>query len=187
MLKFPKLTVDNIFDSYDKNELIPKLKQLKYFCFLRGRLNSYVTDGDEIIVHIKYIDKADLLLKFEALGVKVKIISFNDEISYGKPWPDCLNYPTPSKQFPDIAEPSIQRIFNSDVLVYIGDTYFTISICNSDTTKWYLINDSQIISAKEIEVNLEKIGLTNSVTTEGQIEFGRYINRYHYPELLGQY
>jgi hypothetical protein len=184
MLKFPKLALNNIFDLYDKDELIPKLKQLKYFCFLRGRLNSYVTDGDEIIVHIKYIDKSDLLFKLESLGMKAKRLNSSDEISYGKPWPDCLNYPTPSKQFPDIAEPSKQKIFDEDVLIYIGDSYFTISMCNSDKAKWYLVNDAQIISAKKIEINLEKIGLDKSVTTDAQREFGRYINRYHYPELF---
>ena len=52
MLKFPKLEIDSIFDHYDKEKFLPNIQQLKYFCFLRGRLNSYVTDGDEIIIHI---------------------------------------------------------------------------------------------------------------------------------------
>jgi hypothetical protein len=150
----------------------------------RGRLNSYVTDGDEIIVHIKYIDKSDLLFKLESLGMKAKRLNSSDEISYGKPWPDCLNYPTPSKQFPDIAEPSKQKIFDEDVLIILGTVTSLFQCAIPTRQNGTLVNDAQIISAKKIEINLEKIGLDKSVTTDAQREFGRYINRYHYPELF---
>ena len=184
MLKFPKLEIDFIFDHYDKEKFLPKIQQLKYFCFLRGRLNSYVTDGDEIIMHIEYFSKNDLILKLKSLGVEIKILKPNDEISYGKSWPDCFNYPTPSGPYPEIAQPAIQTIFGENVSIYISDKYFTISIHNLDKDKWFLVNDNQILSAIKIEKELENIDLAKFSTTEGQTEFGRFINRYHYPELF---
>ncbi|HFG0565655.1 TPA: hypothetical protein ACGFUW_001418 [Flavobacterium psychrophilum] len=184
LLKFPKLEIDSIFNVYNKEEILEKLQKLKYFCFLRGRLNSYVTDGDEIITHIEYYSKDDLILKLKSLGVEIKILNTGDEISYGKPWPDCLNYPTPSRPYPDIAEPAIQTIFEENVSIYISDKYFTISINNLDKDKWFLVNYNQIESAVKIERKLEDIDLAKSITIEGQKEFGRFINRYHYPELF---
>jgi hypothetical protein len=184
MLKFPKLSTEIIFDLYNKSELITKLRELKYFCFLRGRLSSYCTDSDQIITHISYQDREDLIHKLETLGVTIKILKPNDEISYGKTWPECINYPTPSRFFPDIAEPYKQLIFDEEVIIYIADKYFTISISNSDKEKWWLINYKQITSAKIIEKKLTDLGLDKYVTLEGQIEYGRYINHYHYPELF---
>ena len=184
MLKFPKLEIDSIFDLYDKEIFLPKIQKLNYFCFLRGRLNSYVNDGDELIIHIEYSNKEELILKLKSLGVKIKILKPNDEISYGKSWPDCLNYPTPSSLYPEIAEPHLQIIFDEKVFIHISDRYFTISIDNLDKDKWFLVNTNQILSAIKIEKELENLDLAKYVTTEGQTEFGRFINRYHYPELF---
>ena len=183
-LKFPKLEIDSIFESYDKEKLLLQIQKLKYFCFLRGRLNSYVTDGDEIIIHIEYCSKEELITKLEFLGVKIKILKPNDEISYGKSWPECLNYPTPSRPYPEIAEPAIQTIFGEKVSIYISDNYFSMSVINSDQEKWFLVNNKQILSAIKIENELENINLAKYSTTKGQTEFGRFINRYHYPELV---
>ena len=184
MLKFPKLEVKSIFDLYDKETFLPKIQQLKYFCFLRGRLNSYVTDGDELIIHIEYRNKEDLISKLKVLGAKLKILKPNDEISYGKSWPDCLNYPTPSSIYPEFADPQEQIIFDEKVFIHISDKYFTISIANLEKDKWYLVNNNQILSAIKIEKELENLDLVKYATIEGQKEFGRFINHYHYPELF---
>ena len=184
MLKFPKLEIDLIFDLYDKEIFLQKIQKLKYFCFLRGRLNSYVTDGDELIIHIEYNNKEELILKLKTLGVKIKFLKPEDETSYGKSWPDCFNYPTPLNLYPEIAEPQKQIIFEEKVFISISDKYFTISIVSLDTDKWFLVNDNQIFSAIKIEKELENLDLAKYVTNEGQIEFGRFINHYHYPELF---
>ncbi|SDC68337.1 hypothetical protein [Williamwhitmania taraxaci] len=184
MMKFPKLNIDTIFDVYDKDELLLKLRELKFFCFLRGRLNCYVTDGDEIVTHISFLDKLDLIQKLELLGVKIIWLSTSDQISYGKPWPENLNYPTPSHLFPDIAEPSKQIIFDEEVLIYISDNYFSIYISNSDRENWWKVNYNQIATAKKLEVKRIELELHKHVTLDGQKEYGRYINRYHYPGIF---
>ena len=120
----------------------------------------------------------------ELLGVIVNRIHPNDEISIGKSYPDNLNYPTPIKLFPDIAEPGKQIIFGHDVIIFVSEKYFTISITNKNQDKWYFINDQQIETAKKIEQEFELIDIDKYVTVEGQKEYGRFINKYHYPELF---
>lgn len=184
-LLFPKLDISTIFDKYDKDVILPKLRELKYFCLLRGRLSSHVEDGDSLVAHFAYNDRQDLLNKLTLIYVIPRILKDNDA-RFDKPMPaDIANkLPTPIKQFPDIAQPYLQSINNIDTFINVSEKYFSISVLDKSKTNWHFINEKDISLAKDLELIIESSGLNNSLTTEEQTQYGRYINRYHYPELF---
>jgi hypothetical protein len=184
-LLYPKLDTTTIFDKYDKSELLPKLQSLKLFCLLRGRLNSYEVDGDILEVSFSYVDKADLIKKCNSIGLPLQVLN-PDEPKFDKPMPaDIANkLPTPTKLFPEIAQPYQQTINNQTVFVIIHDYYFSISTVDKMKEKWMFINDKEIDSAVILENLFFEIGLADFVTIDEQKKYGRYINRYHYPELF---
>lgn len=185
-LLFPKLDIATIFDKYDKEDILSKLRTLKYFSFLRGRLNSYVEDSDELVVHFSFDDKLDLVNKLTALGVFIKYLQPSDPTCYDKniSYELSRTLPNPIKQFPDIAQPLSQNIIGFDVFIIVAEGYF--SLCTLDKTKnnWHFLSGKDFEIAREFEIVIEKSGLQSSVTDEFQKAYGRYINRYHYPELF---
>jgi hypothetical protein len=184
-LLFPKLDISTIFDKYDQDVIVPKLRELKYFCLLRGRLNSYVQDGDTLVAHFSYSDKQDLLNKLNSIFIVPRVLNDN-EARFDKPMSaDIANkLPTPIVQFPDITQPYSQNINGIDTFINVTEKYFSISVFDKSKTNWYLINEKDISLAYDFERLIESSGLNNSLTTEGQTQYGRYINRYHYPELF---
>ncbi|OAZ03294.1 hypothetical protein [Flavobacterium succinicans] len=184
-LLFPKLDVSIIFDKYDKEIFLPKLKNLKYFCLLRGRLNSHIEDGDQLIAHFTFIDRLDLLDKFRSIGFEPHILE-NGEPRFDKPIPADIadKFPTPIKQFPDIAQPYVQKLFGYDTFIIVYENYFSLSICDKTKKNWHYLTEKDLELAKQFEVKIEESGLGSASTYEGQTQYGRYINRYHYPELL---
>lgn len=188
MLLFPKLDPNTIFDIYDKDCFLSQLRELKYFCLLRGRLNAYVTDGDTLVVEIAYDDKEDLIKKFDLLDIPLRILSPDEpRLDLGKPYPvdEAEKLPTPTRRFRDIVQPLVQTIKGERVFVSIGDDRFEITPSEGLIKKeWWKVSEAEIESAKRIEIFLEQIGLAAFVYDEGQKQHGRYINRYHYPELF---
>lgn len=188
MLLFPKLDPSTIFDMYDREYLLSQLRELKYFCLLRGRLNSHVTDGDTLVVEISYTTKEDLIVKFDLLGIPLRILSPDEpRLERGVPYPLDVaeKLPETTKRFRDIVQPFVQTVNGERVSALIGDDIFQISSSEGpDKKEWWKVSDAEIESAKRIETFLEQVGLTAYITDEGQKQYGRYINRYHYPELF---
>lgn len=184
-LLFPKLTIETIFEKYDKEIFIPKLKDLKYFCLLRGMLNSYVDDGDELIAHFAFHDRQDLINKFLSIGLEPHILK-SEEPRFDKPMPaDIANkLPHPIKQFPDIAQPYSQNLLGFDTFINVSEKYFTVSITDLTKKNWRYITEHDLELAKQFELLIKESGLESALTYEGQTQYGRYINRYHYPEIF---
>lgn len=184
-LLFPKLDVSVIFDKYDKEIFLPRLKDLKYFCLLRGRLNSYVEDGDQLIAHFTFTDKQDLITKFRSIGFKPHILE-NWEPRFNVPMPAAIanKLPTPTKQFPDLAQPYGQNLFGYDTFIIVYENYFSLSISEKTKKNWHYLTEKDLELAKQFEGKIEESGLGSALTYEGQTKYGRYINKYHYPELL---
>jgi len=185
-MKFPKLNIDAIFDSaYENNDLLEELINLDYFCLLRGRLNSHVTDGDEIVVHIQFDNRSQLIEIFNLLKCPLRILEEN-EPRFDRPMPaeEAAKLPTPIKQFNDIVQPYKIEILDISCFAIVHDNYISISVTNQNDKKWFIINLKQILDAKKIESYLRQNGLDKLITLEYQKEYGRYINQYHYPELF---
>jgi len=183
--RMEKLDENTIFDGYNRGLIIDWISQLKYFTFVRGNLNSYVTDGDEFQADFKYDGRHDLLSKLKSIGVEIKELKSEQPFfKFGQPVDDnnSLTLPEPLKNFPDLIQPKNIFINGYRIFIYILETRFWISISNSlGDREWWRISSKDIEVCRQIEKLIDVSILKPSRTYENE-NYSRYINRMNYPE-----